>query len=113
MDLSYNPWLVALSVGIAILASFTSLRLAARVADSQGKSNWAWLGLGSVSMGIGIWSMHFVGMMACSVPIQLRYDVGLTLLSLAAAIATSGFALKIASSAELGYARHIVCSLVM
>jgi diguanylate cyclase len=64
-------------------------------------------------MGIGIWSMHFVGMMAFSVPIQLRYDFTLTLLSLAAAIATSGFALKIASSAELGYARHIVCSLVM
>jgi diguanylate cyclase len=113
MNLSYNPWLVSLSIGVAILASFTSLRLAARVAESRGTSDWAWLALGSVSMGIGIWSMHFIGMMAFSVPIQLRYDVGLTLLSLAAAVATSGFAIKIASSAELGYARHIVCSLVM
>jgi diguanylate cyclase len=113
MNVSYNPWLVSLSIGIAILASFTSLRLAARVAESQGSSNWPWLALGSVSMGIGIWSMHFIGMMAFSVPIQLRYDIGLTLLSLAAAIVTSGFALKIASSAELGYARHIVCSLAM
>ena len=113
MIFSYNPWLVFLSVCVAILASFTSLRLAARVAESKDAAHWAWFALGSVSMGMGIWSMHFIGMMAFDAPIPLRYDIGLTLLSLATAIGTSAFAIKIASSAQLSLARLIVCSLVM
>ena len=113
MNVTYNPWLVSLSIALAVLASFTALRLASRVAESQGTAGRIWLLLGSISMGVGIWSMHFIGMMAFSIPIQLRYDIGITLLSLGVAIATSGFALKIASSAELGPVRHFICSLVM
>jgi diguanylate cyclase (GGDEF)-like protein len=113
MHTVYNPWLVSLSVGVAILVSFTSLRLASRVAESQAAAGRAWLILGSISMGIGIWAMHFIGMLAFSVPIQLRYSIALTFASLGAAILTSGFAIKIASSSKLGLVRHFVCSLVM
>ena len=113
MNFSYNPWLVALSIGVAILVSFTSLRLASRVAEANASAGRAWLLLGAISMGVGIWSMHFIGMLAFSLPITLRYDVGLTFASLGAAVLTSGFAIKIASSAELRFARHAVCSLVM
>ena len=110
---AYDPWLVSLSIGVAILVSFTSLRLASRVAESHGSAGRAWLVLGAVSMGTGIWAMHFIGMLAFSLPIQLRYSIPLTFISLGAAILTSGFAIKIASSSNLRTARHIGCSLVM
>ena len=62
---SYEPWLVAISVLIAILAAFVALTVAARIvsADSR-RSRWAWAIAGAVSMGGGIWSMHFIGMLA-------------------------------------------------
>ena len=97
----YNPWLVALSLGVAVLVSYTALRLAARVAVSEGRGARIWLGVGAVAMGIGIWSMHFVGMLAFSLPIPLAYDVPTTLASLAVAIVTSGFALGITSGVNL------------
>ena len=113
MTSSYSPWLVCLSIAVAVMVSFTSLRLACRVAESQGLASRIWLALGSISMGVGIWSMHFIGMLAFSVPLTLRYDIERTLLSLAVAIVTSGFAILIASRARLGFGRHFICSLVM
>jgi diguanylate cyclase (GGDEF)-like protein len=113
MTSSYSPWLLCLSIGVAVMVSFTSLRLACRVAESQGLASRIWLILGSISMGVGIWSMHFIGMLAFSVPVALRYDIDRTLLSLGVAIVTSGFAITIASRARLGIGRHVVCSLVM
>jgi diguanylate cyclase len=113
MTSTYNPWLVSLSIVVAVLVSFTSLNLASRVADSGRSAARVWLILGGIAMGIGIWSMHFIGMLAFSVPIQLRYGVGLTLVSLGVAIVTSGFAIQIASRSSLGFARHLFCSLVM
>jgi diguanylate cyclase (GGDEF)-like protein len=110
---SYIPWLVCLSIAVAIVVSFTSLRLAARVAESGRVLGRAWLILGAISMGVGIWAMHFVGMLALSLPIQLRYDVGLTLGSLATAMLTSGFAIWIASRRQLDLGHHVLCSLVM
>ena len=113
MPFSYNPWLVSLSIGVAILVAYTALRLAARVADSQPATGRLWLGLGAASMGIGIWSMHFIGMLAVSLPIQLRYDIGLTLASLGIAILTSGFAIRIASGSRPRFLHLVACSLIM
>ncbi len=113
MELNYNPWLVGLSILVAILVSYTSLGLAARVADSRGRAGRIWLALGACSMGVGIWAMHFIGMLAVSMPVQLRYSVSLTLLSLVIAIATSGFAIVIGSRLELGQTRHLGCSAMM
>src|SRR3984957_11014533 len=97
----YNHWLFTFSLGVAILVSYTALRLAARVATSEGHGARIWLGVGAVAMGIGIWTMHFVGMLAFSLPIPLAYSVPTTLASLAVAIATSGFALAITSGQRL------------
>jgi diguanylate cyclase (GGDEF)-like protein len=110
---SYNPWLVCLSIAVAVMVSFTSLRLACRVAESTGLASRIWLILGSISMGVGIWSMHFIGMLAFSGPVTLRYDIDRTLLSLVVAIFTSGFAITIGSRAKLGFSRHFICSVVM
>ena len=105
MQATYNLWLVLLSVGVAILVSYTALSLAARVAASSAGLHRIWLLGGSFAMGTGIWSMHFIGMMAFSLPIALRYDIPTTLVSLGVAIVTSAAAIYIAAGASLGWKR--------
>ena len=111
---SYNPWLVVLSIVVAIFVSHTALNLSSRVARSTSKpSARLWLVGGAISMGCGIWSMHFVGMLAFSLPIAFSYDIGITLASLAIAIALSGFALSIASRREIRLGSLAAGALVM
>ena len=98
---SYDFALVFLSLCVAILASYTALDLAGRIASAVGAARVLWIGGGAVAMGIGIWSMHFVGMLAFSLPIDLGYDLAITLLSLAIAMLASGFALWLVSQPEL------------
>jgi diguanylate cyclase (GGDEF)-like protein len=109
----YNHWLVALSIIVAMLVSYTALRLAARVAANEGHGASIWVGIGAMAMGIGVWSMHFIGMLAFSVPILLAYDIPTTLASLAVAILTSGFALAITSGRRLSTARLGMSAVVM
>jgi diguanylate cyclase (GGDEF)-like protein len=113
MSSVYNHWLVGLSLLVAMLVSYTALRLAARVATSEGHGSRIWLGIGASAMGIGIWSMHFVGMLAFSLPIPLAYDVSMTFASLAVAIVTSGFALAITSGGRLTTLRLAGSAVVM
>jgi PAS domain S-box-containing protein len=93
MGSDYNPWLVALSVTIAIFASYTGLDLAARTSVAQGRTKWTWLAGGAFAMGLGIWSMHFIGMLAFKLPVQVGYDLTMTLLSIVPAMLAAGFAL--------------------
>ncbi len=97
----YDFKLVALSLVIAIIASYTALELAGRVSQTRGTSAWAWLIGGAVSMGIGIWSMHFVGMLAFHLPIPLAYDTWITMLSMVIAIVVSGLGLFVVSRPAL------------
>ncbi|HTE42365.1 MAG TPA: MHYT domain-containing protein [Steroidobacteraceae bacterium] len=113
MQASYNVWLVALSILVATLVSYTALKLAARVAEAEGAGGRLWLFGGAIAMGTGIWSMHFIGMLAFSVSVPLRYGIGKTLGSLAIAIVTSGFALAIASRSKLSLFRLAVGAVVM
>ncbi len=113
MEASYNSWLVGLSVVVAMVVAYTALKLAARVAEAERSSGRLWLIGGAIAMGTGIWSMHFIGMLAFSLPIPLRYGIGTTLASLAIAIVTSGFALAIASRAELSLKRLSIGAIVM
>lgn len=66
--------------------------MAGRVTLAKGREALSWLIGGAFAMGFGIWSMHFVGMLAFSLPIPLGYDLGLTLLSLLLAVGSSAFA---------------------
>jgi diguanylate cyclase len=97
----YNPWLVALSILVAVVASYTTLDLARRVTSSHGKLARVWLLGGACSMGTGIWAMHFVGMLAFSLPIAMAYQVSTTLISMLIAIVVSGFALFIVSRRDV------------
>jgi NO-binding membrane sensor protein with MHYT domain len=97
MTTNYNLFLVFLSAFIAILASYTALELAGRVTSSQGLARKLWLTGGALAMGTGIWSMHFIAMLAFSIPIFISYNLTVVLMSLIAAILASWQALFIIS----------------
>jgi len=92
---SYSPLLVFLSVVVASAASYTALDLAGRLSSLGGRARLGWLLGGSVVLGVGIWSMHFVGMLAFHLSIPVAYGVGLVLLSVLVAIVASGLALVV------------------
>jgi len=97
MQGAYDYRLVALSVLIAICASYAALRLGARTAAARGGGRIAWLAGGAIAMGFGIWSMHYVGMLAFTLPVPVRYDLPTVIVSLLAAMIASGVALFVVS----------------
>ncbi|MDQ3565219.1 MAG: response regulator [Pseudomonadota bacterium] len=99
---SHDPWLVALSVLIAVAAAYTALEFAGRVTIRRGRDRAAWLFGGAFAMGTGIWSMHFTGMLAFSLPVPVYYDVPTVVASHLAAVAASAAALHVASQQRLG-----------
>ena len=110
---SYDYRLVALSVLIAVLASYAALDLAARVTAAQGRIQFAWLLGGAAAMGTGIWSMHYIGMLAFSLPVPVLYDWPTVLLSLLAAVFTSAIALFVVSRKRMGLLAAAVGSVIM
>jgi two-component system, sensor histidine kinase and response regulator len=110
---SYDYRLVALSVLIAVLASYAALDLAARVTAARGRIRFAWLFGGATAMGTGIWSMHYIGMLAFSLPVPVFYDWPTVLLSLLAAVFTSAIALFVVSRQRMGLPAALVGSVIM
>ena len=111
---SYTPWLVIVSFLVAVLASFTALDMAGRVTTAATRrTTWLWLIGGGCAMGLGIWSMHFIGMLAFRLPIPLGYALGLTTVSLLAAMASSIFALWLVSQPTLPHGRLALGALLM
>lgn len=114
MAVNYDFWLVVLSIVVAVMASYVALDLASRVSTSRRpKSAHLWLAAGSLSMGTGIWSMHFIGMLAVHLPIPMSYDIPITLLSLLIAVMVSAFALYTVSRRNLSLRRLLVSGLSM
>jgi methyl-accepting chemotaxis protein PixJ len=99
---TYDGQLVALSILVAVITSYTELDLAGRVTAAQGRLRRAWLISGAVTMGVGIWSMHFIAMLAFSLPIPIAYHVPTVLASLLVAIVASGIALFVVSRRVMG-----------
>lgn len=111
---AYDPVLVAVSVLIAIFASFTALDLANSVAVARGRVRAAWLAGGALAMGAGIWSMHFVGMLAFRLPgVPIAYPVPLLVLSVVVAIIASLIALLVVSRSTVGPPALAVAGLAM
>jgi diguanylate cyclase (GGDEF)-like protein len=99
---TYSLELVGLSLVVAVAASYVAFALAAHISSTRGWSAVYWLAGGAIAMGTGIWSMHFIGMLAFSLPIAMSYDLQTTVASLAIAVVVSGFALYIVSERALG-----------
>ena len=78
---TYDIRLVVLSVAIAILASYTALDMAGRIAATQDRARLAWLAGGAIAMGGGIWAMHYTGMLAYRLPLRVYYHVPTVALS--------------------------------
>jgi PAS domain S-box-containing protein len=110
---SYNYALVALSVMIAMFASYAALDLAGRVTAADGWTRAVWLLGGAGAMGTGIWSMHYIGMLAFILPIPVAYHWPTVLLSLFAAILASVIALYVVSRQKMGASRAVAGSVLM
>ena len=112
---TYDPGLVVLSYIVASLAAYTAIDLAGRVSEfrAEPRRAAAWLTGGAFAMGAGIWSMHFVAMLAYQLPIPVRYEPVTTLASMVAAIVTSGFALYIVTRGALSWRRLLVSGAIM
>jgi diguanylate cyclase (GGDEF)-like protein/PAS domain S-box-containing protein len=108
----YDYFLVALSVAVAIVAAYAALDLAGRVTVER-RSRAFWQIGGAISMGLGIWAMHYIGMLAFSMPVPVLYDLPTVGLSLLAAIVASGVALHILSGRELRWPQQLLGSLAM
>src|SRR6266404_511599 len=110
---SYDYLLVALSVIIAVLASYAALDLAGRVTSARGKARLLWLSGGAIAMGFGVWSMHYIGMLAFRLPVPVQYDWPTVVLSLIAAIVASAVALVVVSRPKMDLKRALLGSVLM
>jgi diguanylate cyclase (GGDEF)-like protein len=109
----YDQILVVISFIVAILASYTALNMAGRVAGSTGVAANVWLTGGGFAMGIGIWSMHFIGMLAMDISMGMNYDMLITGLSMLIAIGASLFALWLVSREQLRLRRLLPGALIL
>ena len=110
---TYTSSLVALSFFIAVLAGYTALALAIRVTLAEGSSRLIWLSGGAIAMGTGIWAVHYIGMQAFHLPVAMQYDWPTVLLSILAAVAASGIALRAVCQPSMGPRRAFFGSLFM
>src|SRR5882672_7199003 len=110
---SYDYRLVTLSVVLAICAAYAALDLAGRTTASRGRVRLVWLAGGAAAMGLGIWSMHYIGMLAYLLPVPVFYDWPTVLVSLFAAIFASGVALFVVSRSRMGWDQALTGSVIM
>ncbi len=111
---TYNFWLVALSYAMASLASFTFLQFVGRIVELRGSVlRLAWLTAGAVTMGGGIWAMHFLAMLAYILPIPVSYDPLVTIASMVPAILAAGVALHVVARPVVTTVRLLIGGTLM
>jgi diguanylate cyclase (GGDEF)-like protein/PAS domain S-box-containing protein len=110
---SYDYRLVALSVVLALFAAYVALDFAGRIYLGQRSARLFWLAGGAASMGLGIWSMHYIGMLAFRLPVPILYHYPTVIISLLAAIASSAIALFIVSRERMAIISLVLGSLAI
>ncbi|CAG9619959.1 MHYT domain-containing protein [Sutcliffiella rhizosphaerae] len=113
MEGEYSFWMVLLSVVIACCAAYTALSMNQRMQQSSFFHKSFWLLLASIAMGLGIWSMHFIGMSAFMLPIAMKYDVFLTVVSVFPAVFASYLAFYLANRENSTHWQYMVAGIVM
>ena len=106
---SYDGILVAVSYVVATLASYAGLLISERIRVAESvQSRSAWLGVGSVAMGMGVWAMHFIAMLAFVLPIPVAYDLDITIASVVPAVLACALALHVMGSSQRGRWHYII-----
>lgn len=101
LDCTHNPLLVLAAYLVACAASFATLDMAERVVhaeDLPSRRLWRWIG--ATCLAGGIWAMHFISMLAFQTPIDIEYDLGITLFSLLIALLASWLAMQTLSEVQ-------------
>ena len=111
---TYDPALVTLSVFVASLSAYAALGIASRVASAE-KDNvrWSWLSAGAAAMGIGVWAMHFIGMLAFRLPVAVTYDVGLSIASVVPSFFASTIVIHVISRPRITGRRLLLSGILM
>jgi len=114
MATSYSPGLIVVSILISMIAAHAALSMVGRTRAAVTRTGRCiWLTAGSVAMGIGIWSMHYLGMLAVQLPVPVYYYWPTVLLSLAMAVAASFAALMTVCKEKLGWRRLLTGASLM
>ncbi|AVE07613.1 diguanylate phosphodiesterase [Pseudomonas palleroniana] len=111
LNCSHNPFLVLLAYLVACAAGFGTLDMAERVGhveDPTARKHWRWLGAGCLAG--GIWSTHFISMLAFQAPIAIHYELILTFVSLVIALIASLFAMQTLSHPHLRFHQYLLAS---
>ncbi|MGD6816644.1 EAL domain-containing protein [Metabacillus sp. 113a] len=113
MEHVYHIPIVILSIIIAVMASFAALDLSIKVSRARPPARYIWLSSGAIAMGLGIWAMHFVAMLAFHLSIPVSYHLGWVVLSIIPAIIASALALYIISRPAQGLRQNAWGALFM
>ena len=96
MGESFAIGLIGAPLIVAVLSSYTALDLAARATAATAKNSHWWLIGSALALGTGMWSVHFVGMLAVKTPFALTYEALPTAISWLIAVLLGGIALRVA-----------------
>ncbi|NMX94684.1 MULTISPECIES: bifunctional diguanylate cyclase/phosphodiesterase [unclassified Pseudomonas] len=114
IDCTHNPFLVLLAYLVACAAGFGTLDMAERVGhvdNPTAKRRWRWIG--AACLAGGIWSTHFISMLAFQAPIAIHYELFMTFASLLIAMVASLFAMQTLSHTQLRFHQYLVASIWM
>ncbi|ENH96247.1 diguanylate cyclase/phosphodiesterase with MHYT sensor [Gracilibacillus halophilus YIM-C55.5] len=113
MMAQYNLYFVTLSVVIAMIASVLALSITGKISYAMGRGRIFWLVSGSIVMGLGVWSMHFIGMMAFRLPVSVSYHVMITIMSMLASVVSSFIAFYITMPQKVKRYRIVIGGFIM
>lgn len=101
IPLSYDPALIFLSIVVVFISAFIALNISGMLFSTSGKARMKWILLGAFVMGLGIWSMHFIGMLASHLSVEVAYNTPLVIISIVPALFASGIAFAIISKPQV------------
>lgn len=113
LETHYSASLVLLSYLIASTAAFTALNMADRLSESSGRARQVWLWVGASAMGVGIWAMHFIGMLAFQLPVEVKYNLVITVASVIPGVLASAVAIHQISEGNKRYLKVLKGGLFM
>ena len=113
MPMSWNLYLVALSVTIGMFGSFSALSHTQNMRENTGKAAYKWIVAGAMTLAVAIWAMHFIGMLAFQLPIPIAFDIRLTLLSILPAMAGTLFAFQLLQNGVVRFGRIVLAGSFM